>query len=113
MNPVVQHRNFCLACQKGGVQWEVHEDYHRLLDLAAEFEGQTPQDKDLEVDYTELEEETESLKTQMKEAAGDLGSLALDVTNLLTTDLDDLPEAIRTIHSELAQLATELKDRSR
>lgn len=113
MNPVVQHRNFCLACQKGGVQWEVHEDYHRLLDLAVEFEGQAPQDEALDPDYIELEEENESLKTWMEDAAGGLGLLALDVTNLLTTDLDDLPEAIRNVYSELTRFATELKDQSK
>lgn len=104
MTPVVFHRNFCLACQKGGVPWDVHEDYHRLLDAESTHQRAVPPE-----DFVELKEDLDDFKSAVEGGVDGLLSITWDLNQLAKQRPDDADEFL-DLADRVKVIATDLKD---
>lgn len=104
--PVVFFRPYCLACQVGGTPWQVHEDYHRLLELEQAAVLTKEQQADLEDLRDDLEEAKEDLRAKqaaLEEYAGDLRDLLKPLLTIYkggsTLSNDELSELVLSLQN--------------
>lgn len=103
---VVFFRPFCLACQMGGAPWQVHEDYHRLLEL----EQSGVQTKEQQADLEDLRDELEEAREDLCAQRATNEELACDLRCLLKPLLIIANGGGTLSNIELLELVVSLKD---